>query len=65
MPGHVDIIASSAYLNRPLRSLEQAAHDVDDRRRMQTPSPDVKQRAEARRCAALARAEQEAGQAPR
>lgn len=48
MAGYVKIVAYSEYLNRPLRSFEQAALDCDLRRRGIEPSSNVVQIAEAR-----------------
>lgn len=37
MPAPLATTAASPYLNKPLRSLEQAAHDADHRRRVEGP----------------------------
>ena len=56
MAGSFESMASSAYLNRPLRSFEEAAHDVDVHRREHMVGPEIIKKAEDRLRAALARA---------
>ena len=56
-------IAASPYLNQPLRSFEQATHDVDLHRRREQPAADTRERVDGGFRAALGLADRRAGSA--